>query len=86
MHIFPEICMPHAMHIQHSGGREVLHSAYSTVAHFGISPASVDDVTQNPAKTALVGSLPIQAPGRCSNPARPRSECSEFSVEKSAHG
>jgi hypothetical protein len=25
------------------------------VQHFGISPASVDDVTQNPAQTALLG-------------------------------
>jgi hypothetical protein len=47
MHIFPEICMPHAMQIRHTGGPEVLHSAYITVQHSGISPASVDDVTQN---------------------------------------
>ena len=43
------------MQIRHTGGPEVLHSAYITVQHFGISPASVDDVTQNPAQTALLG-------------------------------
>ncbi len=33
-------------------------SAYIAVQHFGISPASVDDVTQNSAQTALfVGPL-----------------------------
>ena len=70
--------MPHAMQIRHTDGRAVLHSAYSAVQHPDISPASVADVTQNSAQSALLGSLPIQAPGRRGNPARPRSEYKPF--------
>jgi hypothetical protein len=69
MHIFPENCKAHAMQIRHTSGPEIFRYAYITVQHSGISPASVDDVTRNPARTAC-GALPIQAPARRSNPAR----------------
>jgi len=47
--------MPHAMQIRHTDGRAVLQSADGTVRHFGA--ASVADVTQNPAQTALLGEI-----------------------------
>jgi hypothetical protein len=56
----PEICMPHAMKIRHTGDSAVLHSALIIVQHFGISPARVADSTQRPARAALLGFDPAE--------------------------